>query len=287
MNLHHSGFPLGRKLRNLKNNRFACVIYYSIPPDYQRTVHCISKLLMPPPDHRTQFAALAQEIPLVHTPGTRAIYSDIGYILLGNIIETITNKRLDHVAKELVFHPLKMDAARFFDLNNKAIPLAHDTSHIAPTEQSAQRFRKPGEVHDDNAYAAGGIAGHAGLFCTAQDLDRFTFAMTQTFAGHSIGGFSPTVVQTFFTPKNNTATTTWRLGWDSPAPKNSQAGDQWQKNSVGHLGFTGCSIWIDLENLSYVILLTNRVHSEAGDLASIRLFRRQIMDTIAQTIYKM
>jgi CubicO group peptidase (beta-lactamase class C family) len=141
-----------------------------------------------------------------------------------------------------------------------------------------------GEVHDENCHAGGGISGHAGLFATADELAVFARAVNAAATGTAIGGFEPAVVQAFLT-RSAAPGTTWRLGWDSPSPlpARSQAGDLWPRSGVGHLGFTGCALWLDPPRGRYAVLLTNRVHL-SRDPAGILALRRRVMDAVVRTL---
>jgi CubicO group peptidase (beta-lactamase class C family) len=216
-------------------------------------------------------------------PGETALYSDVGYILLTETLERITNTRIDELTATLVTGPLGMASTRYVDLEAKPrFRFAPGT--IAPTEICASRGLLIGEVHDENAHAAGGICGHAGLFSTARDLSRFAAALCCTAAGRGGTPFSPQVVQRFFsTPA--TPSSTWRIGWDtpSPVPGVSHAGDLWPRSGVGHLAFTGCSLWLDPSRQRWVVLLTNRVHPNRSR-EGIRDLRREVMDAVVREL---
>jgi serine-type D-Ala-D-Ala carboxypeptidase len=139
-----------------------------------------------------------------------------------------------------------------------------------------------GLVHDENCYFGGRVAGHAGLFAPLGDVVRFAQAIVDTAAGIPRGRFTTDVVTRFFTDAP-TPGSTWRLGWDSPShtPGVSQAGDRWPRSgAVGHTGFTGTSIWIDIAHRRWVVLLTNRVHpTRHGTTADeIKKLRRAVHD---------
>jgi CubicO group peptidase (beta-lactamase class C family) len=200
--------------------------------------------------------------PLEAEPGARSVYSDLGYIVLGFVVERSGGDRLDQLAHRAVFEPLEMASAHFVDLTapRHAVP-----APVAPTEVCPRRGLVHHEVHDDNCHAAGGILGHAGLFSSAPDLGRFAAALCASFAGEKPkGGFPPELVRTFFSP-SGVPGSTWRLGWDGPAESGSSVGELWPKSAVGHLGFTGCSMWLDPPRGRFAILLSNRVHPSRDD----------------------
>ncbi len=191
--------------------------------------------------------------PFAYEPGTKSEYSDVGFILLGEIIERVTGKALDQLAREQVFAPLGMKESMYN-------PPKSLRARIAPTENDAA-FRKRllhGEVHDDNAWAMGGVAGHAGLFSTAADLAAFCQMLLHGgIYGHQRLLRRSTIEQ--FTAKQSLSGGTRALGWTVPT-EGSSSGRYFSARSYGHLGFTGTSIWIDPEKELFVILLTNRVY---------------------------
>ncbi len=209
--------------------------------------------------NRDHLISLAAREPLEYPTGTRSLYSDLGFIVLGAIVERAGGARLDNLAAAAIFADLGMTSARFVDL---AQP---DRQYVAPTEICPRRGLVIGEVHDDNCHAAGGILGHAGLFCTADDISRLAAALVMSWHGEQTpGGFPPDLVRTFFAPAGVPGST-WRLGWDGPADHGSSAGELWPKDGVGHLGFTGCSVWIDPPRSRWVVVCTNRVHPSRDD----------------------
>lgn len=201
---------------------------------------------------KQEIVGLVAREALVYEPGAKSEYSDLDFILLGAIIERVTGRTLDRLAHEQIFAPLAMRDAMF----NPPLNLR---GRIAPTEIDAT-YRKRlihGEVHDENAYAMGGVAGHAGLFATAGNVARFAQAMLN---GGALGANrilrADTVAEiTKAQPLSGGART---LGWMVPTQPSS-SGHYLSKSSYGHTGFTGTSLWIDAEKQLAVILLTNRV----------------------------
>jgi serine-type D-Ala-D-Ala carboxypeptidase len=230
-------------------------------------------------DPRGALLRMAGATPLLDAPGTTARYSDVGYILLAALLERAGGRRLDELARTLVFEPLGMSSTFFVDLE---APPGRPTGAglpIAPTEVCPRRGLVRGEVHDENAHAAGGIAGHAGLFSTAEDLVRFARAVLAALSG-APGILSPELLRRLVaTPA--APGSSWRLGWDTPSatPGISHAGDLWPRDGFGHLGFTGTSLWLDPTGGRHAVLLTNRVHpSREG--TGIRELRRDLMDAV-------
>jgi CubicO group peptidase (beta-lactamase class C family) len=199
--------------------------------------------------------------PLDTTPGARMVYSDIGAILLGKIVERVSGESLDAYLARHVFGPLGMRDTRYR-------PDSSLLSRIAPTEKDPWRGRHiRGEVHDENAAALGGVSAHAGLFSSAHDLQRLARVYLN---GGALDGArlarSATVRQ--FTTVQDSIFSSRALGWDTPS-ENSSAGHFITRPAFGHTGFTGTSFWVAPQHDLYVILLTNRVnptreHSRIG-----------------------
>ncbi len=221
---------------------------------------------------------------LEYPTGTQAVYSDLGFLLLGELIELVVQAPLDRVCHERIFRPLGLRSTGFVDLSRlrreKLVPVEEA---IAPTEQCSWRQKLLcGEVHDDNAWAVGGVAGHAGLFSTAADVDTLVSWLRACACG-SDDTLPAELVQRFWTRDATVPDSTWALGWDTPAPAASSAGSRVSSRAVGHLGFTGTSIWIDLERDAHVILLTNRVHPDRHD-ERIREVRPRIHDAVWEAL---
>jgi CubicO group peptidase (beta-lactamase class C family) len=217
--------------------------------------------VMPPPRDtvRRQAVASILRTPLLSPPGTRMVYSDLGFILLSDILETLYAQSLDRLFLHRVAQPLGLYATAYRPLA-AASPLPDAPAAYAATEACPWRQRVlRGEVHDENAWALGGIAGHAGLFATADDLRRFAQALLDTAAGR--GSWLPqTLLLESWHRHPEPAGSTRALGWDTPIPGRSSAGALFSARAIGHLGFTGCSLWIDPVAQVIVVLCTNRVH---------------------------
>jgi len=213
---------------------------------------------------REYIDAICRE-PLEYAPGTKAVYSDLGFILLGEILERATGKTVDELARDQIFAPLDMGSSMFN-------PPKNIVSRIAPTENDAA-FRKQqvhGVVHDENAFAMGGVAGHAGMFTTAGDLATFCQMLLNggIYDYHRLLNRA-TIAQ--FTAPQPLAGNTGTLGWMMPTP-NSSSGHYFSPHSFGHLGYAGTSMWIDPDRQLFVILLTNRVYPtrENNKIAAVR-----------------
>lgn len=221
---------------------------------------------------------------LENMPGKVTRYSDIGFILLGSAIETISGSSLDRLAHRHIFKALGLDSTGYIDLTTiRRRGLEPVVETIAPTARCPWRGRiLCGEVHDDNAWAMGGIGAHAGVFSTAADVHKFAYEMIRAYRGTS-DFIDRDVVREFWTIAGIDPASTWALGWDTPSRKGSSAGRHFGPHTVGHLGFTGCSLWIDPEREVAVVLLSNRVHLSV-DNNLIREFRPIIHDLVMEAL---
>jgi CubicO group peptidase (beta-lactamase class C family) len=223
------------------------------------------------PDPRAELVTLAARHPAT-APGVTALYSDLGYILLGAILERAAGVPLDEAFRSAVAEPLGLHGARY--------PGAAALPGAVATEID-DRGLVSGVVHDENAYVAGGVCGHAGLFATIGDVAAFAAAVIDAVAGGARGRWRAEVVKRFVGDAAAPGAT-WRLGWDTPAPEpgTSHAGDRWPRTAaIGHTGFTGTSLWLDLARGRWVALLTNRVHpTRNGTADAIKALRRSVGD---------
>jgi len=191
-------------------------------------------------------------------PGVHFVYSDINFILLGEIVHRLSGQPLPDYARRNIFLPLGMTETMF-------LPPASLQPRIAPTERP-DKTSPPlrGVVHDPSTRAMGGVAGHAGLFSTAADLARFAQMMLDGGSLDGVRLFSPLTVAKFTQPQTPPDQPILRgLGWDIDSPYSGNRGELFPIGSYGHTGFTGTSIWIDPSTRSYVILLANSVHPDA------------------------
>ena len=223
---------------------------------------------------REQYLQQINQRPLKSVPGTETVYSDWDMILTQLVIEKITGTPLDRFVADKVFRPLGMKSTMF-------TPDASLRARIAPTEiDTARGGLMWGKVHDENAYAMGGVAGHAGLFSTASDLAVFAQMLLN---GGEYGGVRILNASTIarWTARQGKGSSR-ALGWDTPSA-GSSAGHFFSPRSFGHTGFTGTSIWIDPERDLFVILLTNRVDPTRNNNRDVPL-RRAIADAAQQAI---
>ena len=203
---------------------------------------------------------------LVHEPGAAAVYGDLDFIVLGAVVEAVSGQSLDVFCQERIVDPLGLHDTRFHpqlrvDGDDAPAAIPHDRlRQIAATESCAWRDRILwGEVHDPNASAMGGVAGHAGLFSSADDVMKFAKVWLDVWHGRS-DLLPQAAVREFSRRQDGPEGSDWALGWDTPTPGQSSSGTQFSDTSIGHLGFTGTSVWIDLEKEAIVVMLTNRVH---------------------------
>jgi CubicO group peptidase (beta-lactamase class C family) len=225
---------------------------------------------------------------LDYEPGTKSAYSDLGIILLGDILERCGAAPLDELARRRVLEPLAMRDTMYR-------PPMELLPRIAPTENDPWRGRLlRGEVHDENAFALGGVAPHAGLFSTASDLSHLAQMLLDggTYEGRRI--VSRATVE-LFTERAGVPGTTRALGWDTPTdesgrrssvpgqPGYSSAGSLFSARSFGHTGFTGTSIWMDPERGLYLILLTNRVNP-TRERTGVAAVRARVADAVARAL---
>lgn len=275
------------------------------------------------PGNRADKLRRLEQVSLIAEPGTQTIYSDVGMIVLADIIEKITHQRLDNFLERRAFRPLEMadtrfnprtpmqpllplgfdsveqlletmlpallaassplgfynplENASFFRVRMSAADEAMPLERIAPTEidQEIRRTHVHGVVHDLNAAALDGVAGHAGLFSSARDLARFSQLLLDEAAGKN-GLVLQSAIVREFTGRAGTAPRA--LGWDSPSGRSS-AGRFFSAASFGHTGFTGTSIWIDPERDLFVVLLTNRIDPSARNDKHLAL-RRAVHDAV-------
>jgi len=235
-------------------------------------------LAMPEAERGGALERLAATVPLEHTPGPLTIYSDLGFMLLKAVVETVSQEPLETFCRREIYEPLGLTTLGF-----RPRPAAPDApSHYAATEEGLIPGRSvQGEVHDENAWSAGGVAGHAGLFGTGPEVWRLAVQVWQAYRGRSESTiFTPQVVAQFLTPPLGLPRA---LGFDRPAPREASCGRFFSPQSVGHLGFTGVSFWIDLAQDVIVVLLTNRVHL-GRENETIKAFRPMVHETVCQAL---
>lgn len=219
--------------------------------------------------------------PLVYPVGEDSKYSDLGFILLQEIIEAVTGMTLDRFCDEKIFKPLRMERTFFIPLPDKS----KRKENFAATEDCPWRKRVlKGEVHDDNAYAMGGVAGHAGLFATGEDIYIFAKEVLDTLKGKG-KLFPKETLKEFVKREGSVKGSTRALGWDTPSKVFSTSGKYFSEESIGHTGFTGVSLWIDSKREVIIILLSNRVHPSREN-ETFNRFRPYVHDVVMEELLK-
>ena len=210
---------------------------------------------LPPLKRKAAVLDLLKHTPLAYRPGKMTLYSDLGFMLLCRLVEASADYPMNEFLKAEIYDPMELTDLFFVDLTRDCRP----RRPFAATELCPVRNRLlVGEVHDDNAWFAGGVDGHAGLFGTAEAVFRLLRFLVADFRGRSSAPvFSKQILSDIF---NGEGKHPLPLGFDRPSVKKSSAGRYFSANTVGHLGFTGVSVWLDLEKEVCIVLLTNRVH---------------------------
>jgi len=228
-------------------------------------------------DHtgRAEFEHSIATLPLEYAPRTRSIYSDLGFILLAFIIEDTGAAGLSARFQTLVGQMGIVDRLQFN-------PPPQWRRETAPTEQDSWRGRLlTGEVHDGNAWALAGVAGHAGLFGTAAAVGAYARHLLQVLSGRT-GAVARDTLLTFITRRHDVPESSRALGWDTMLPTSS-CGTRMSPHAFGHTGFTGTSLWIDPERGVYVVFLTNRVHP-TRDNDRIKQVRPALHDAVMEAV---
>jgi CubicO group peptidase (beta-lactamase class C family) len=246
-------------------------------PDWKP--YYLELIKLPLEERKPAVRCLIMEESMHEEPQTESLYSDLGFIVLEWIIEIIARKDLSSFLNETFYRPLRLktihlDNVTVESMNKKGLYVA--TEHCPWRKEIMQ-----GHVHDENAYALGGYSGHAGLFGKAYDIFTLTATLVNIYHGSNSSLLKNKTVTTFLSRQRIVPDSTWALGWDTPSKNNSSSGDYFSSNSIGHTGFTGTSIWIDLEKKITVIFLTNRIHPSRSN-EKIKGFRPELHNLIMQ-----
>jgi len=291
-------FPLGR----LPQDKRALTVEHllshrsGLPPyrPYFREL-----IRVPPKERKDVLMGWILQEPLVHTPGSTRLYSDLGYLLLGWILEEVSGTPLDRLFAEGIRprgKPWSLGYRRIQAHTETDPPMWADVeaqwTHRAcvATERCPWRGRLlRGEVHDENAWCLNGVAGHAGLFGSVDDVWQWAQSLLRLYGGERselLAAVSPETARVFMGGPENSGKPLGDggcLGFDRPSAQGSSAGRFFSPNTIGHLGFTGTSFWMDLDRAVTVILLTNRVHPHRDD-DRIRGFRPLVHDTVMELV---
>jgi CubicO group peptidase (beta-lactamase class C family) len=239
------------------------------------------------PDPARRRAAVIEALlaePLEATPSTRSVYSDPGFMALGLGLEAALGARLPALFEARVAAPLGLRDTFFVDALDPAASAARTAGRaFAPTRRDGIRGLRQGTVDDDNAWALGGAAGHAGLFSTALDVAAIGQAWLDALSGRPSP--VPGDVARRFAARDLAPGSSRALGWDTRSPDGSTLGSwlgRGPRGALGHLGFTGCSLWLDLDAGLVAVLLTNHVHPAGSDRARIHALRRCFHDAVAE-----
>jgi CubicO group peptidase (beta-lactamase class C family) len=234
------------------------------------------------PEKRKKYVrkSIVQE-PLVYSPAKACVYSDLGFMILEWVVEEVSGMPLKSFLELNFYNPLLLK--RTF-LNTGVMPGQFKKEDIAPTGHCGWRKRIiQGEVHDENAHALGGYSGHSGLFGDAEEVLVLVNMLKEHYRGERDDYLKPYMVKEFFTRQEIVDGCTWALGWDTPSARDSSSGKYFSRNSVGHLGFTGTSVWMELEKDIIIIFLTNRVHTTRTN-EGIKRFRPMLHDLIMEKV---
>jgi CubicO group peptidase (beta-lactamase class C family) len=235
-------------------------------------------LAAPPAERPRLLPRLAAAEPLEYAPETASLYSDLGFMLLQAVVEEVSGQNLDSFCRRELYQALGLGVLGF---QAKKLSTWEQFTWAATEETSTPGCPALGEVHDENARAAGGVAGHAGLFGTGPEVLALVAWLYRAYYGQSEGlGISPEIVRQFLTPVAPGCRTP---GFDVPTPGQSSAGRYFSSRSVGHTGFTGTSFWLDLEQGQMVVLLTNRVHLHR-DNDHIKAFRPRFHEAASRVL---
>ncbi|GBC64070.1 serine hydrolase [Desulfonema ishimotonii] len=234
---------------------------------------------LPCPLRKQHLRGLLIREPLAYRSGQRTVYSDLGFMMLEWVIERVAGKPLDRFLRDQIYGPLGLEHLFFTD-GEAGVPVRAE--QVAATEWCPWRGRLlQGVVHDGNAYAVNGVQGHAGLFGTAENVFRLLAELLAICLGNAPRAlFRQETLLRFWAPYRNSGRS---LGFDRPSDIGASCGRFFSEKTVGHLGFTGTSFWIDPEREVIVVLLTNRIHPSRNNLR-IRSFRPELHDAVMAEI---
>ena len=255
-------------------------------PAWRRYYEALSPVGLPPKnedERQARITGLLQTIakePMEYNPGSQSVYSDLGFMALGVVVERCVGTSLPDFCRQRMYDSLNINPLFFIDAEGNPTGGDGELTLVAPTEQDSWRGRLVhADVHDENAFALGGVAGHAGLFGTALSVSQVSKAWLKAVLSQP--SILPTdLAQQFVRRQDPSGASSWVLGWDTPSQPSS-SGHHFSSESFGHLGYAGTSLWIDPVRELEVILLSNRVHPTRAN-KQIKVFRPEIHDLVVK-----
>lgn len=235
----------------------------------------------PSPERKSILRERLVEEPFAYYPGSMCLYSDLGFMFLEWVVEEASGMPMHRYVAEEIYGPMGLKRT-FLAEESEARKFLQE--EFAATEECPWRKEVvQGKVHDENAFALGGYSGHAGLFGTAEEIGAMVGMLQDHYEDQRKDLFHSETVKEFFTVQHISEESSWALGWDTPSQENSSSGKHFSRRSVGHLGFTGTSAWLDLERNVAVILLTNRIHPTRQN-ERIKTFRPKLHDAVMEEL---
>jgi len=241
----------------------------------------LNLMKLPLEERKPAARRIIMEGPLASEPQSVSLYSDLGFMLLEWIIERASGRDLSSFLSASLYRPLGLQSLHL-DAVDREPAYPHDA--YAATEDCPWRKQViQGHVHDENAYALGGHSGHAGLFGTASDVLTLAAMVVNAYHGDGTAPIIKKTARGFLSRQGLVPGSTWALGWDTPSPEGSSSGNFFSSSSIGHTGFTGTSVWIDLDRRVAVVFLTNRVHPTRSN-QTIKGFRPELHNLIMREL---
>ena len=234
---------------------------------------------------RAEYEKAILTVKLAYNPGSNCMYSDLGFILLGFIIEKVSNMPLHVFFEKKLFRPLGVN---FYD--SSSLMKTNIKKFVVPTGFCPIRKRHVfGEVNDLNAAFSSHFLGHAGLFSNLQTLSNYLKLILDVYKGKTVvkDWLNSNILRKMFTRLEKPVNATFTLGFDTPSGNTSSAGNYFSKNSIGHLGYTGTSFWIDLDKEVIIVFLSNRTfpYDKKKERLKMKIFRARLYNEVMETIF--
>jgi CubicO group peptidase (beta-lactamase class C family) len=236
---------------------------------------------LPAQERKPAARRLIMEEPLSDEPQSISRYSDLGFMLLEWIIELASGRDLSSFLNENLYRPLGMESLHLDAVDR--VPAYPRDSYAATEDCPWRKEIMQGHVHDENAYALGGHSGHAGLFGTASDVLTLATMVLKAYHGNGTALITRETARGFLSRQRLVPDSTWALGWDTPSERGSSSGNFFSSSSIGHTGFTGTSVWIDLQRRLTVVFLSNRIHPTRSN-QMIKGFRPELHNLIMREL---